>query len=169
MFKVNNKDTRTTPLLMILWSYPNDSRCYGQLTIAHLTALTSSNLQENLFNDFNGSWLHPNVDFPMTQTPFRGLLPYGLPFNIHPSISHTSLDLYHLKPFHFKPPLGRPSKISRFENKPKNIRKYKKNRPTSKIIRDAVSHCIAHSFKPDVWIKSFIQQIIWIYWQIVWK
>ena len=39
--------------------------------------------------------------------------------------------------------IGRPSKISPFENKPKNIRKYKKNRPTTKISRDAVKplHC----------------------------
>ena len=64
-----------------------------QLTIAHPTSFTFSNIQKNLFNDFKGSWLHPNVNFPMTHTPFCGLFPCGLPFNIHPSISHTSLDL----------------------------------------------------------------------------
>ena len=34
--------------------------------------------------------------------------------------------------------IGRPSKISRFENKPRYFTRRKKNRPTSKISRDAV-------------------------------
>ena len=39
--------------------------------------------------------------------------------------------------------IGRPSKISRFENKPRYFSRRKKNRPTSKISRDAVKslHC----------------------------
>ena len=39
-----------------------------QLTTTHPTSLTSSNLQENLFYDSNGSLFHPNVDFPITHT-----------------------------------------------------------------------------------------------------
>ena len=64
-----------------------------QLTIAHPTSLTSSNLQENLFYDFNESLFHPSVDFPVTHTPFYGLVPYGLSFHIHPFMSHTSSGL----------------------------------------------------------------------------
>ena len=39
-----------------------------QLTVTHLTPLTSSNLQENLFYDFNGILFHLNVDFCVTHT-----------------------------------------------------------------------------------------------------
>ena len=39
-----------------------------QLTITHPTPLTSSNLQENLFDYFNRSLFHPNVDFPIIHT-----------------------------------------------------------------------------------------------------
>ena len=39
-----------------------------QLTITHPTPLTSSNHQENLFHDFDGSLFHPNVDFSITHT-----------------------------------------------------------------------------------------------------
>ena len=75
-----------------------------QLTIALPTSLTSFNLQENLFNDFNGILFHPNVDFLIKHTPFHGLFPYGLPFHIHPSMSRTSSGLQYLQP-----PLTNPS------------------------------------------------------------
>ena len=72
-----------------------------QLTIAHPTSITSSNLQENLFYDFNGNLFHPSVDFPMTHTPFYGLFLYGLPFHIYPTMSHTNSGLQYLQHLHF--------------------------------------------------------------------
>ena len=59
-----------------------------QLTIAHPTSVTSSNLQENLFYDLNGSLFHPNVDFPITHTPFHGLFSLKTPSS-HPLL-HVS-------------------------------------------------------------------------------
>ena len=71
-----------------------------QLTIAHRTSLTFSNLLENLFYDFNGSLLHPNVDFPIKHASFHGLFPYGLPFHIHPSMPRTNSGLEYLQRLH---------------------------------------------------------------------
>ena len=56
--------------------------------MTHPTSRTSSNLQENLFDDFNGSLFHPNVDFPITRTPFYGLFPYT--YQLWPLIFTTS-------------------------------------------------------------------------------
>ena len=74
-----------------------------QLTIAHPTSLTSSKFQENLFCDFNGSLFPPNVDFPIKHTPFHGLSPYGLSFQMHPSMSRTSSGFQYLQPLHIQP------------------------------------------------------------------
>ena len=63
-----------------------------QLTIAHPTSVTSSNLQENLFYDLNGSLFHPNVDFPITHTPFHGLFPLKTLVS-HPPL-HVSRQLW---------------------------------------------------------------------------
>ena len=59
-------------------------------------------------------------------------------------LASYSCSLYfYRKKYRISSKIGRSSKISRIENKPKNIRKHKKNRPTSKISRDAVKplHC----------------------------
>ena len=73
-----------------------------QLTIAHPTSLTLSKFQGNLFDDFNGSLFHLNVDFPIKHTPFHGRSPYGLPFHIDPSMSRTSSGLQYLQPLHIQ-------------------------------------------------------------------